>query len=333
MPTNDFLPFATAGGANVLSQSDWNSLAARLSGYTAGVAQSQQVNKGLRQSAAMAAMIGQFINDYGAVDALDDGNIANLETAFARTLQQGKFLLGIATGTANAWVLTPVPSVVAYALGRPMLVTIPATNTSTTVNANVSTLGNRRVKKSDGTDPAVGDLVSGQMIWCADDGTNIRVLSPLASDTVANITASGTAPQLNFFEMVTAGTQSVATSTTTVVNDFSVSGSKASDASFGSGGIVTIGQKTAGVWSFNMLYNPSQGGGAATTTQAYIYKNGAQYLNVTVNGSFCAQAGVIRVANGDTLSMAVWQNSGGGRANKNNAVTPYTFFNLYQISA
>ncbi|QEL21720.1 hypothetical protein FQV39_03350 [Bosea sp. F3-2] len=76
MLTNDFLPFAAAGGANVLAQADWLALAARLSGYTAGVVNSAQINKGLRQTAAVAAAFGQFLNDYGGLDALDDGNIA-----------------------------------------------------------------------------------------------------------------------------------------------------------------------------------------------------------------------------------------------------------------
>lgn len=102
MATNDFLPFAAAGGANVLAQADWLALAARLSGYTAGVANSAQINKGLRQSAAMSAMIGQFITDYGALDALDNGNIAQLEANFVAAL--GKLFPRTLTGDLTLYV-------------------------------------------------------------------------------------------------------------------------------------------------------------------------------------------------------------------------------------
>ncbi len=191
MATNDFLPFATAGGANVLAQSDWLALAARLSGYTAGVANSSQINKGLRQSAAVAAMIGQFINDYGGLDALDDGNIANLVRDFTRSIQAGKFAYAVATGTANAWVVAPTPALAAYAAGRVLNIIAPATNTSTTVNMNVSGLGNRQIKKADGSDPAIGDLVSGRVYATIDDGANVRILTPLPSDIIVASPSAG----------------------------------------------------------------------------------------------------------------------------------------------
>lgn len=185
--TNNFLPFGVAGGANVIDQATFAALPARLQGFVAGVALSAQLNKVWRQSSVMAAMIGEFIQDYGALDALDDGDVDKLEREFVRTLQRATWLLGAATGTANAWTLTPVPSVAAYDVSRPMLVLIPATNTSTTVNANISGLGNRRVKKSSGSDPAVGDLVAGTMVWIMDDGTSLRVLSQLQSDVSSQI--------------------------------------------------------------------------------------------------------------------------------------------------
>ncbi|CAM5220507.1 Phage tail protein OS=Bosea thiooxidans OX=53254 GN=SAMN05660750_03312 PE=4 SV=1 [Bosea thiooxidans] len=78
----------------------------------------------------------------------------------------------------------------AYAAGRVLNVIAPATNTSTTVNADISGLGNRRVKKSDGSDPAVGDLVAGRVYATIDDGTNIRILTPLPSDAVAAVAAA-----------------------------------------------------------------------------------------------------------------------------------------------
>ncbi len=105
-------------------------------------------------------------------------------TQVAQAVQKG-LNYAVATGTANAWVVAPNLAVPAYAAGRVLNIIAPATNTSTTVNMNVSTLGNRRIKKSDGSDPAVGDLVSGKVYVTIDDGTNIRVLNFLPSDLAA----------------------------------------------------------------------------------------------------------------------------------------------------
>lgn len=181
---NDFLPFGGAGGANVISQAAYNALATRLSGYIAGIAKSNELNKTWRQSAAMTAALGEFIQDYGALDALDDGDIDKLEREFVRSLQASKFSFVVATGTANAWTVAPNPTVAAYAAGRVLNIIAPATNTSTTVNMAISGLANRRIKKQDGNDPAVGDLVSGKIYQTIDDGTNIRVISALPSDVV-----------------------------------------------------------------------------------------------------------------------------------------------------
>ena len=179
---NDFLPFATDPAANVISQGAWAALAARPGGFVSGVARSNQVNKVLRQAAAMVAAMGGLIDAYSDRDALDDGDIASLTTKIAQTIQAGMFSYVAATGTANAWVLSPTPAVPSYSAGRVLWVIPPATNTSTTVNVNISTLGDRRIKKSDGNDPAIGDLVSGKAVPTIDDGTSIRVIGALASD-------------------------------------------------------------------------------------------------------------------------------------------------------
>lgn len=182
MPTNDFLPFAAAGGAGVLTQAEYAALAGRLTGFVDGIAEPAEVNKVWRQASVMAAMLGQFIGDYGALDALDDGDVADLVRDFARSIQRGTFAYVVATGTANAWTVAPTPTVAAYAAGRVLWIKAPATNTATTVTANISGLGTRPVKKSDAADPQIGDLVSGRLYPTIDDGTNICVVTPLPSD-------------------------------------------------------------------------------------------------------------------------------------------------------
>lgn len=268
MATNEFLPFAAAGGANVLSQADWLALAARLSGFTAGVASSQQLNKAWRQSAAVAAAFGQFLNDYGGLDALDDANTANLVRDFARSLQAGKFSYAVATGSANAWTVAPTPAVAAYAAGRALNIIAPATNTSTTVNMNVSTLGNRRIKKADGSDPAIGDLVAGRIYATIDDGTNIRVLTPLASDMQSAVSTMPIFPEVDG-----AGTIAITAGSGNVVVDpgqgwvwRGIRAFSASDFSSGDRTFATAANKT-----YHLRWHAP---GTGTATPAATYPNG-----------------------------------------------------------
>lgn len=85
MSDNEFLPFGTGAGANVLSQAEWAALADRSNGFQSGVAKSANVNKALRQAAFVAAMIGQFTADYGG-DALDNGDLPTFEDNFKAAL-------------------------------------------------------------------------------------------------------------------------------------------------------------------------------------------------------------------------------------------------------
>ncbi|WP_227789498.1 MULTISPECIES: glycine-rich domain-containing protein [unclassified Burkholderia] len=78
MATNNFKPFAAAAGANVMTQADYEALAALLTGFVSGTAQSQQLNKVWRQSSIMAAVLAQFIVDRTGQNAIDDGTTATL---------------------------------------------------------------------------------------------------------------------------------------------------------------------------------------------------------------------------------------------------------------
>lgn len=103
---NDFLTFAAASDANVMTQAEYAAASATDTGYTQGVASSAAVNKTLRQTTLMAAVIAQFIVDNTGEDAVDDGTTAtlldNLKKATAGRL------LNIQTFTASG-TYTPTP--------------------------------------------------------------------------------------------------------------------------------------------------------------------------------------------------------------------------------
>jgi hypothetical protein len=76
IPTNDFLPFATGAGANVENQASYASDPSTSAGFSAGIAQSQKLNKVWRQASFISAAMAQIVVNELGVDVLDDGDLA-----------------------------------------------------------------------------------------------------------------------------------------------------------------------------------------------------------------------------------------------------------------
>ena len=105
MAKNNFKPFATGAGANVMSQADWEALPALLSGFTAGKASSAQVNKAIRQASFIAAALAQYTANKSGLDVLDDGDVSGFIAKMTTAL--GKDFQGLdATLTALAGLTT-----------------------------------------------------------------------------------------------------------------------------------------------------------------------------------------------------------------------------------
>ncbi|MGP2502257.1 gp53-like domain-containing protein [Pantoea ananatis] len=113
MAQNNFKPFATGANANVIAQADYEALAALLTGFQAGKASSAQINKALRQSSTVAAMLAQFIADKSGNDVLDNGNIATLQASLIQALKANTASANPSyytdTGAANNLIITPSP--------------------------------------------------------------------------------------------------------------------------------------------------------------------------------------------------------------------------------
>ena len=86
MAKNQFLPFATGGGANVTPQAEWESLQALITGFTAGKASSAQINKALRQSTFVASALAQFMLSKTNTDINDNGNISQFISTLVAAL-------------------------------------------------------------------------------------------------------------------------------------------------------------------------------------------------------------------------------------------------------
>ncbi|HEN3358547.1 tail fiber protein [Yersinia enterocolitica] len=75
---NEILPFGLGVESNVMTQAEYEALAARSGGFSSGVAKSEQLNKVWRQSSFIASVLADFIATQSGDDVLDNGNTATL---------------------------------------------------------------------------------------------------------------------------------------------------------------------------------------------------------------------------------------------------------------
>lgn len=298
---NEFLPHATGGGSNVITQSAWSALAARLTGFQAGVAKSDEVNKALRQATSIAAMIGQFISDRGGVDALDNANIGALLDAFeAAYRKQATNYVPTVGGTANALtaMLDPVPASYASLTGTPFLVKIATTNTGA-ATINLNGLGAATIGRPDNTALQAGDLQAGRTVAMMFDGTFFQLLGLAAS-------SAGRLIGIQIF--TSSGTYTPTAGMTFCIMEGVGGGGAGGGATNPGAGNVSLGAPgTAGTW------------GKARFTASTI---GASKV-VTIGAGGNAAAGSAGANGGDTLVAGILQLPGGrGGGSLNNQVPP-----------
>ena len=106
MATTDFLPFATATGANVESQATYAGLSSTANGFSAGTAASAQVNKVLRQSSFMVAAIAEMLVGFG-ISTADDGNLTNLVNDLLAGFSSSGFLSNLGFTSGTNWFKLP----------------------------------------------------------------------------------------------------------------------------------------------------------------------------------------------------------------------------------
>ena len=102
MAINQILPFGTVSGANVLTPADYQALAARLGGFSAGTAKSKELNTVWRQASFVTAMIAQYIADKTGQDVLDNGDLAALQAKFVAALAASPAFTGTPTAPTPA---------------------------------------------------------------------------------------------------------------------------------------------------------------------------------------------------------------------------------------
>jgi hypothetical protein len=194
MATNDFLPYAVGGGANVLTQSAYAALTTLLAnGLQSGIVSSNQLNKTLRQPTIMAAVIGQLIADAAGQNAVDDGTIAALERNLANVIR-GYAAYSADTGAANSYVLTLSPVPTAYFTGM-VVCFVPANSNTGASGINVNGIGLKDLRKANTVQLNAGDVVSGSVAVAVYNGTRFILINPAYAGVLLNVqvfTSSGT---------------------------------------------------------------------------------------------------------------------------------------------
>lgn len=106
MPTNEYLPFAVGGAANIETQANFAAASSTTNGFQTGIAPAKNMNKAYRQSSVVASAIAQAICDTLGVDMLDDGNVTNFKTQFIAMLRA---LVGVPVGGCIGVIGTTAP--------------------------------------------------------------------------------------------------------------------------------------------------------------------------------------------------------------------------------
>lgn len=96
------------------------------------------------------------------------------------------------SGTANAYAITAVPAIAAYAAGQRFVFKAANANT-TAATLNVNGLGTKSITKNGTTPLVANDILAGQVISVVYDGTEFQMISPGGSGGGGSSTlASGT---------------------------------------------------------------------------------------------------------------------------------------------
>ena len=331
---NDFLPFATGGGANVLTQSQYAALSAIATGYQSGVAQSAALNKTWRQSSIMAAVLAQLINNNAGQPAVDDGTtatlLANLTTAISVIARQNPVLTD--TGTANAYVVSNAAALTAYPTVSGLTIDVSITNTNTGPSTlNVDGLGTKPILGL-GLQPLQGNELVQKGVAClmyvvastVNGGNGAWIVMECTGGTQQSATATASQHAVQFGQVsgvvgtvrnlkmsVSTASASATMTADEIVVESALGGLRYCLASFnktinlattGAGGMDTGSAPVSGYVALYAIYNPT------TQTSALLAVNATSSAAPNVYGGANMPSGYTASA-----LVSVWATNGSGQ--------------------
>ena len=158
--STSILPFASGSDANVVTDTQWQTLlnsGSLQTGFVQGLAQSAQVNKALRQTSAISAGVGQFLANNGNVvtDSLTQQQIASM--------LKNAVVNSISTANVSGYIQAWQSSVANNGVGYPKYAVV-ADPTNMGV-LYMSTEDNNTNEPSATNNGGTGWLISGS-VWC-----------------------------------------------------------------------------------------------------------------------------------------------------------------------
>lgn len=147
--TSQILPFANDSGANVMTQAAYLAASQRTLGNQPGIAQSQLVNKALRQFSAILAGFGQFMANRQSSDVTDSLTPTQVETILQNALVSHSTLPGNISGSSQSWwrkssdgyMEQGVSGIAVPANGGTVVVTFPVAFSTVILDVQVSVQG------------------------------------------------------------------------------------------------------------------------------------------------------------------------------------------------
>ena len=187
--TNQFVPFGTNDGANVLTPAAWAATPARQAGFQVGIADPAQANTAWRQPSSMASAIGGFIAQQG-YDAFDNGDINALRTAFANAVQAYvngvlppsllRYGLDVSTTPGTITVSTFTPALNTLQNGQ-LFEIVPNTTTNGATSATLAG-ATMPVQTYSGLATKAGDIIVGRPALFGYYNGALILLSPSRSE-------------------------------------------------------------------------------------------------------------------------------------------------------
>lgn len=202
MPINDFLPIATAGGANVQDQATYAGNPDRTAFFADGsIPDANEHGKMFRQSSSIASALAQVVCDLTGLDMLDNGVAATL-VANIKSLMQSAALLDYAadTGGPNAYVVALTPVLLAHVPGLPIKVKIKAAGNNNPAIAAATFNPGPGVKpliRPNGLPLQYGDLIAGGVYTFVYDGASYQVAELAGANAAVRRAAPVTVPNTN----------------------------------------------------------------------------------------------------------------------------------------
>jgi hypothetical protein len=322
----DFLPVATAVGANVDSQGNFSGSGYQTEGFSAGIALPTQANKVWRQSSVMCAAMANYISDVLNQFIPDDGNLNALIASFWQALLGGGYFVDSGS-TNNISVAAPAGLTFAAPYAGLTIKVKVANTTTNTVVLNWCGTGNKSVVFADGSAPQPGQIKAGGIYTFNYDGTNWQYTS-FAPQLVRAV------PQV----FQTSGTYIIVSDSLkgTIVGGggggYGTNGGGVPNPAGGGAGataIIYLSGLTIGHTLTVVVGTGGAGGGTGNTAgsngAASVVSSGTQTITtVTAGGGFGASGGAVNGLGGSASNGTVNMQGNGGSLGIGGIAQPYS---------